>query len=57
MFHSWPPKVYHPDPRDKTKIRLKIVGQGVTLDDDPIVFNGPTNSANSESTAGGPAEP
>jgi hypothetical protein len=36
---------YYIDPRDTTKIRLKTVGVGATMDDDPVVFTVPTGTS------------
>lgn len=34
-------RFYYPDPRDKTKVRVKTVGVGVTVDDDPVALVAP----------------
>jgi hypothetical protein len=42
--HRWShddSRFYYPDPRDRTKIRVKILGVGVTVNDDPIVDPAP----------------
>lgn len=34
-------RFYYPDPPDRSGIRVKIVGVGSTINDDPIIFNAP----------------